>query len=175
MLRAARPAGLDLAGGAARAGDTRHHAADGGGRPDALPRRSSQRDLVDEVGASRRRARSARTVSTRSDALPLSALTASPRFSGVLASSSAPTPDTFTSGRIDVYWHRHRYRRDRERRSRRRRALHRLRIACRYDQTTIAIGASIACNGVCLTVVASGVEGGNAPGSRSTPPPRRSA
>ena len=34
--------------------------------------------------------------------------------------------------------------------------LHRLRIACRYDQTTIADGASIACNGVCLTVVASG-------------------
>ena len=38
--------------------------------------------------------------------------------------------------------------------------LHRMRIACRYDQTTIADGASIACNGVCLTVVASGVEGG---------------
>jgi riboflavin synthase len=37
--------------------------------------------------------------------------------------------------------------------------LHRLRIACRYDQTTIADGASIACNGVCLTVVASGVDG----------------
>ena len=31
--------------------------------------------------------------------------------------------------------------------------LHRLRIACRYDQATIADGASIACNGVCLTVV----------------------
>lgn len=38
--------------------------------------------------------------------------------------------------------------------------LHRLRIACRYDQTTIADGASIACNGVCLTVVASGVDQG---------------
>jgi riboflavin synthase len=38
--------------------------------------------------------------------------------------------------------------------------LHRLRIACRYDQTTIADGASIACNGVCLTVVQSGVENG---------------
>jgi riboflavin synthase len=35
--------------------------------------------------------------------------------------------------------------------------LHRLRIACRYDRSTIADGASIACNGVCLTVVASGV------------------
>lgn len=35
--------------------------------------------------------------------------------------------------------------------------LHRLRIACRYDQSTIADGASIACNGVCLTVVQSGV------------------
>ena len=38
--------------------------------------------------------------------------------------------------------------------------LHRLRIACHYDQTTIADGASIACNGICLTVVASGVESG---------------
>jgi riboflavin synthase len=38
--------------------------------------------------------------------------------------------------------------------------LHRLRIACAYDRATIADGASIACNGVCLTVVASGVEGG---------------
>ena len=36
--------------------------------------------------------------------------------------------------------------------------LHHLRIACRYDRATIADGASIACNGVCLTVVASGVE-----------------
>jgi riboflavin synthase len=38
--------------------------------------------------------------------------------------------------------------------------LHRLRILCRYDQTTIADGASIACNGVCLTVVASGIDQG---------------
>src|ERR1700692_2336071 len=38
--------------------------------------------------------------------------------------------------------------------------LHRLRIACHYDRATIADGASIACNGVCLTVVASGVAGG---------------
>jgi len=37
--------------------------------------------------------------------------------------------------------------------------LHRLRIACSYDRATIADGASIACNGVCLTVVGSGVEG----------------
>jgi riboflavin synthase len=37
--------------------------------------------------------------------------------------------------------------------------LHRLRIACRYDRATISDGASIACNGVCLTVVASGVVG----------------
>jgi riboflavin synthase len=37
--------------------------------------------------------------------------------------------------------------------------LHRLRIACRYDRATIADGASIACNGVCLTVVAAGVAG----------------
>jgi riboflavin synthase len=39
--------------------------------------------------------------------------------------------------------------------------LHRLRIACRYDRATIADGASIACNGVCLTVVASGTNGAN--------------
>jgi len=38
--------------------------------------------------------------------------------------------------------------------------LHRLRILCGYDRSTIADGASIACNGVCLTVVASGVERG---------------
>jgi riboflavin synthase len=38
--------------------------------------------------------------------------------------------------------------------------LHRLRIACRYDRSTIADGASIACNGVCLTVVGSGVADG---------------
>jgi riboflavin synthase len=38
--------------------------------------------------------------------------------------------------------------------------LHRLRIACRYDRATIADGASIACNGVCLTVVAAGVGSG---------------
>jgi riboflavin synthase len=39
--------------------------------------------------------------------------------------------------------------------------LHRLRIACHYDRSTIADGASIACNGVCLTVVASGVANGS--------------
>ncbi len=38
--------------------------------------------------------------------------------------------------------------------------LHRLRIACRYDQATIADGASIASNGVCLTVVGSGTDAG---------------
>jgi riboflavin synthase len=38
--------------------------------------------------------------------------------------------------------------------------LHRLRIACRYDRASIADGASIACNGVCLTVVGSGMEQG---------------
>ena len=36
--------------------------------------------------------------------------------------------------------------------------LHRMRIGCRYDQAGIADGASIACNGVCLTVVSSGVD-----------------
>jgi riboflavin synthase len=35
--------------------------------------------------------------------------------------------------------------------------LHRLRIASRYDRAGIADGASIACNGVCLTVVGTGV------------------
>jgi len=38
--------------------------------------------------------------------------------------------------------------------------LHRLRIACRYDRATIADGASIACSGVCLTVVSAGVDSG---------------
>src|ERR1041384_1783127 len=38
--------------------------------------------------------------------------------------------------------------------------LHRMRIACRYDQKTIADGASIACNGARLAVVSAGTEGG---------------
>jgi riboflavin synthase len=38
--------------------------------------------------------------------------------------------------------------------------LHRLRIACGYERSGIANGASIACSGVCLTVVASGVDQG---------------
>jgi riboflavin synthase len=39
--------------------------------------------------------------------------------------------------------------------------LHRLRIRCRYDRASIGDGASIACNGVCLTVVGSGVADGS--------------
>ncbi|KPF98139.1 riboflavin synthase subunit alpha [Rhodopseudomonas sp. AAP120] len=38
--------------------------------------------------------------------------------------------------------------------------LHRLRIRCAYDQSTIVDGASIASNGICMTVVGSGVEAG---------------
>ena len=37
--------------------------------------------------------------------------------------------------------------------------LRRLTIACAYDRTTIAIGASIACSGVCMTAVATGTDG----------------
>jgi riboflavin synthase len=37
--------------------------------------------------------------------------------------------------------------------------LARLKIACSYDPETIAIGASIACSGVCLTVVGRGRDG----------------
>jgi len=37
--------------------------------------------------------------------------------------------------------------------------LARLKIACGYDPKTIDVGASIACSGVCLTVVARGEEG----------------
>ena len=36
--------------------------------------------------------------------------------------------------------------------------LHRLKIACRYERASIAEGASIACSGVCLTVVGTGEE-----------------
>lgn len=39
--------------------------------------------------------------------------------------------------------------------------LRHMKIACRYDRGGIADGASIACNGVCLTVVAAGVDGGH--------------
>ena len=38
--------------------------------------------------------------------------------------------------------------------------LHRLKIACHYDRASLAEGASIACSGVCLTVVGSGEEDG---------------
>ena len=37
---------------------------------------------------------------------------------------------------------------------------HRLTIGCSYDRATIVDGASIACNGVCMTVVGAGVENG---------------
>ena len=37
---------------------------------------------------------------------------------------------------------------------------HRLKLACAFDQASIVDGASIACNGVCMTVVGSGVENG---------------
>jgi riboflavin synthase len=37
---------------------------------------------------------------------------------------------------------------------------HRLKLACAFDQASIVNGASIACNGVCMTVVGSGVENG---------------
>jgi riboflavin synthase len=40
--------------------------------------------------------------------------------------------------------------------------LARLKIACRYDPDTIDIGASIACSGVCLTVIARGKDGNRA-------------
>src|ERR1700681_4612572 len=38
--------------------------------------------------------------------------------------------------------------------------LHRLKIACDYARDAILEGASIACSGVCLTVVGIGEEGG---------------
>ena len=38
--------------------------------------------------------------------------------------------------------------------------LRRLTIVCAYDHTSIAIGASIACSGVCMTAVETGVNGG---------------
>jgi len=37
--------------------------------------------------------------------------------------------------------------------------LRRLEIACSYDRSSIALGASIACSGVCLTVVDTGLQG----------------
>jgi riboflavin synthase len=39
-------------------------------------------------------------------------------------------------------------------------SLHRLKIACDYERASIAEGASIACSGVCLTVVGIGEEDG---------------
>src|SRR5258705_9742617 len=40
--------------------------------------------------------------------------------------------------------------------------LARLKIACGYDSGTIGVGASIACSGVCLTVVGRGNDGNRA-------------
>jgi riboflavin synthase len=38
--------------------------------------------------------------------------------------------------------------------------LHRIKIACRYPRASLAEGASIACSGVCLTIVGAGEEDG---------------
>jgi riboflavin synthase len=38
--------------------------------------------------------------------------------------------------------------------------LHRLKIVCSYERASIAEGASIACSGVCMTVVGAGVDDG---------------
>lgn len=38
--------------------------------------------------------------------------------------------------------------------------LRRLRVACSYDRASIVLGASIACSGVCLTAVETGVQDG---------------
>jgi len=38
--------------------------------------------------------------------------------------------------------------------------LRRLTIACAYDHASIALGASIACSGVCMTAVETGINGG---------------
>jgi riboflavin synthase len=40
--------------------------------------------------------------------------------------------------------------------------LRQIRIGCDYDPPSIAIGASVACSGICLTVVERGVSGGRA-------------
>jgi riboflavin synthase len=40
--------------------------------------------------------------------------------------------------------------------------LRRLRVACSYDPETIGVGASIACSGICLTVIARGREASRA-------------
>ncbi len=38
--------------------------------------------------------------------------------------------------------------------------LHRIKIACSYDRTSLVDGASIACSGICLTVVGAGEDDG---------------
>ena len=53
---------------------------------------------------------------------------------------------------VNVHRNRHRHRRGR-RVEPQAEGLRRLKIACGYDRASIAIGASIACSGVCLTVV----------------------
>ena len=51
--------------------------------------------------------------------------------------------------------------------------LRRLDIACGYDPDTIDIGASIACSGICLTVVERGPDRQSALISPSMPRPKR--
>ena len=89
------------------------------------------------------------------DGLPLAALTRSPRLfaigSEMIGADSVETfdgPDVFTGivtdiGEVIAV-------------EPRAEGLARLNIACGYDPDTIGIGASIACSGVCLTVVARG-------------------
>ena len=48
----------------------------------------------------------------------------------------------------------------------------RLRLPSTLDPADIALGASIACRGPCLTVIAVGSDRKTVPGSRSTPPPK---
>ena len=119
--------------------------------------RSGRRSLA----AARARSRSAHDGVPRWTALPLVGDHASrPRLVSRASEALGRRHSHDLRAQLNVHRHRHRHRRDRSLTPTAQGQLHRLRIACRYDQTTIADGASIACNGVCLTVVASGVADG---------------
>ena len=119
-------------------------------------------DLVDEAALFRSpERRSAPTASMRWRACRSTALTQSPRLNAAWQRrrSARDTLGTCSSGREHVHRHRHRCRRgDRGRAARRRSApaQDRLRLS---DATRSRIGASIACSGVCLTVVETGKHG----------------
>ena len=155
----ARTAGSILPRCCSVLGRARHHPADGRGRADG--RRVFRRA---PIWSTRRRCSARRkpigaTASTRSRACRSTALTQSPSCKLVGSEQRRRRHARMLRAGLDVHRHRHRRRRGASSVEPRAEGLRRLTIACAYDRASIAIGASIACSGVCLTVVETGEDG----------------